>query len=158
MLLPSLRLGYVVAPPSLTPRLAQVPAYLLPSPSAETQRVVADLVAEGHLGRHIRRTRTLYLRRRAALASAIETSCGKWLHVRPEEAGLHLLAMLDPGVDDIALVREAWRAGLGIAPLSPWGAEARYSPGLLLSFANLPAAAAEAQTGRLAEVFARYFG
>ena len=134
------------------------PPYLLPSPSAETQRVVADLVAEGHLGRHIRRTRTVYLQRRAALVHAIEQSCGNWLHLGPEEAGLHLLARLDPAVDDIALARAAWRAGLGVTPLSPWGVQAKFGPGVLLSFANVPADAAEAQAGRLAAMLAQHFG
>jgi len=158
VLLPSLRLGYVVAPRHAVPHLRRIASYLLPSTSLETQRVVAALVSEGHLGRHIRRTRALYAQRRAALLAALEASCGKWLRIGRGAEGMHLLARLPPDVDDVALARHAVGAGLAPGPLSPWAVEAGFGPGLVIAFSNVPADAAPRQARRLADVLREQLG
>ena len=62
-LFPSLRLGYIVAPPALVDAFISARAMVgRHSPSVE-QAILTDFIEEGHFGRHIRRMRTLYAER-----------------------------------------------------------------------------------------------
>lgn len=152
VLMPSLRLGYIVAPGALAPRLSRVAAYLTPSQSLIAQMSVAAFMAEGHFARHIRRMRRLYAERRAALVVALDESFGTAWEIDLRESGMHLLARLPAGADDVALAAKAAAAGLGVAALSPWAIKARCGPGLILGFANTPATRAAQDAARLADV------
>src|ERR1700760_162452 len=67
VLLPALRLGYAVMPTDAGGRFARVASCLTPSSALPVQKAVAAFMADGHLGRHIRRIRSLYAERRRAL-------------------------------------------------------------------------------------------
>jgi len=150
VLMPSLRLGYVVAPAALADRLRRVASLLVPSQSLTAQRAVAAFLAEGHFARHIRRMRRIYAERRAALVEALGAEFGSAWEIGLQESGMHLLAHLPWGSDDAALVERAAAEGLGPVALSPWSIRARPRPGLLIGFANIPAARAARETARLA--------
>ncbi len=152
VLMPSLRLGYIVAPAELTPRLRRVAAYLTPSQSLIAQMSVAAFMAEGHFARHIRRMRRLYAERRAALVAALDQRFGGAWEIDLRESGMHLLARLPTDTDDVALAARAAAAGLGPVALSPWVIKARRGPGLILGFANTPAARAAQDAARLARI------
>src|SRR5919199_1055258 len=85
-LFPSLRLGYIVAPPVLVDAFLAARAMAgRHSPSVE-QAILTDFIEEGHFGRHIRRMRTLYAERQAFLIEALEKECGGHPLVRRDEA------------------------------------------------------------------------
>lgn len=58
VLFPALRLGYLVAQPDLADAFARAKALTDRGSPVLGQAVVADFLAEGHVGRHIRRLRT----------------------------------------------------------------------------------------------------
>jgi GntR family transcriptional regulator / MocR family aminotransferase len=65
--------------------------------------------------------------------AALHAELGEIAQIGPAEAGIHLLATLPAGTDDVALAEQARAQGLAIAPLSQhYQAQAR--PGLLLGF------------------------
>src|SRR5260370_18009176 len=64
---PALRLGFMVVPPELSRRFAELAACLAPAPAAAVQRAVAEFLREGHYIRHLRRMKRLYAARREAL-------------------------------------------------------------------------------------------
>src|SRR5206468_4195516 len=70
-LFPGLRLGYVVAPAQLAGELADSLRWLDGGRPGLEQAVVADLIAEGHFARHLKKMRTAYDSRRAALTTAL---------------------------------------------------------------------------------------
>lgn len=150
VLMPSLRLGYIVAPAALAPRLHRIAGLLAPSQALLAQLSVAEFLAEGHFARHIRRMRRLYRERREALVAALADQVGPDWEIGLQESGMHLLARLPPGTDDVALAGKVAAAGLGPVALSPWAIKARYGPGLLLGFANIPAAHAGRAAAQLA--------
>lgn len=152
VLLPALRLGYAVVPASEVGRFAQAASCLAPAQALPLQKAVAEFLAEGHLGRHIRRMRGLYAQRRGALMQALREACGARAQVDDREMGMHLLLRLPPGSDDVALARRAAEHGLGPVPLSIWSVEADCGAGLMLSFTNIPAEAAGEQARRLAAI------
>ncbi len=153
-LFPGLRLGYLVAPPALVPRLRGAAAALQPAPAASAQDTVAAFMAGGHLARHVRRMRLLYAERRAALVQALRAACGNRLHIVDRVGGMHLMAHLPDGHDDEALAARADAAGLAVHPLSRCSAGGPGRPGLLLGFTNILPQAAPREAARLAGVLA----
>jgi GntR family transcriptional regulator/MocR family aminotransferase len=142
---PSLGLGFVVAPPALAVRFAEVAAYLAPAPSPVMQVAVAEFLREGHYLRHLRRMKRLYAARRDALRRCLGSIAGV-----EGMAGLALMLRLPPGTDDVAIERHAQAHGLAPAALSSWYAtDACRMPGLLLSVTNLADAGTQRACDRL---------
>ena len=148
-LFPGLRLGYLVAPPALTRGVAELAALLNPLPAADAQATLAAFLAEGHFGRHVRRMRQLYARRRAALAVELERVFGAD-RVSLGAGGMQILLRLDDDADDLAMAEACQAVGLGPSPLSRAYAGPGKRQGLLLSFTNLPPEQAPALVQRLA--------
>ena len=138
-LFPSLRLGFVVAPPELVDSfvLARLTADRH-SPVIE-QAVLADFIAGGHFARHIRRMRILYAERQRALIKIARHELGPLLRVDPAPAGMRLLGWLPRGVDDRRVAAEAARRGVSVVPLSHLRTTASHDYALLLGFAPFSA-------------------
>ena len=94
VMLPSLRLGYLVLPPDLVDAFVAARAIAdRHSPSVD-QAALADFIEDGQLERHIRRMRMLYADRQAALIDAARRELGGLLDLTPSEAGMHLVGWL----------------------------------------------------------------
>ena len=141
LLVPGLRLGFMVAPDDLVDSLRTVRTsadYRVPSP---LQATAAEFIGNGHLGAHIRRVRTLYTERRAALLAAIKSEGDGLLSVSTATAGLHLLAELPNHCDDQSIAAAAREKRIGVTPLSGYFVETprKKQQGLLMGFGNTPA-------------------
>lgn len=151
VLMPALRLGYLVLPDDLVRPFAAAMRALHPAPSALEQAVVADFMTEGHFARHIRRMRSLYAERRAALAEALSDRFEGRFSIALKAGGMHLIARLDDRESDRYLVSLAETHQLAPGPLSAMAIERDAGQGLLLSFTNIPADQAPAMADRLAK-------
>jgi GntR family transcriptional regulator/MocR family aminotransferase len=156
VLFPGLRLGYLVVPETEVDRVRQVGALMFRGVPLFGQAVVADFIAEGHFARHIRRMRTLYEQRRAALANALAEVFRDRLTVELQAGGMHLIGRTAPVEDDVDIVARARAHGLAPAALSRWYADRRRSEqGLLLSFTNVSTTDATEAAMRLRRAIAR---
>jgi len=135
VLLPSIRLGYVVVPPDLVDAFVAARSINDRHSPVPDQAVLARFMMEGHFARHIRRTRSLYAQRRAALLEAASRDLGGLLEIEPGQAGMHLLGWLPEGVDDRAASRIAATHGVEVVPLSAYAIEPTSRGGLLLGYA-----------------------
>lgn len=134
VLFPSLRLGYLIAPPDALEGFLAARHFIDVHPPLLDQLALADFIAEGHFARHVRKMRLLYLERRDALVEALARELGDALEVTSPEAGLHLAAWLPAGVSAQAVSRLAATHGLRILPISRTDAQQR--EGLLFGFAS----------------------
>jgi GntR family transcriptional regulator/MocR family aminotransferase len=134
VLFPALRLGYIVIPADLVPRFSSVREAMDIFPSTLYQAVLADFIAEGHLGRHLRKMRLLYRERRSVLVDAIRKELGGMLQVRGDQAGLHLVGTLPKGLRDRRISVAAARGRLWLMPLSACFIGAPSGPGLVLGY------------------------
>lgn len=133
VLAPSLRLGYLVAPPALKPALLGARILLgRGSPLAE-QHVLAAYLKQGFFNAHLRRVRSVYAKARDNLLAMLADAL-PWLRVQPSDQGMHLLLWLPPEMDDVAICRQALARGVALRPLSPTYAEPHHARGLLLGF------------------------
>jgi GntR family transcriptional regulator/MocR family aminotransferase len=118
VLFPALRLGYVVVPKDLVPAFSAARDAADIFSSTLYQAVLTDFIGEGHFARHIRRMRMLYMDRRRALVNAIQIQMGDMTEVIGAEAGMHLVALLPSGTDDVAVSRKAAQKVISAMPLS----------------------------------------
>jgi GntR family transcriptional regulator/MocR family aminotransferase len=117
-LFPSLRLGYIVIPPTLVDRFRAVRQANDLCPSHLYQAALADFISGGHFARHIRKTRQLYAERRDALAQALRKEFGSDKEILGAEAGMHLVITLPPGMSDQKISARAAQENLWLWPLS----------------------------------------
>jgi GntR family transcriptional regulator/MocR family aminotransferase len=135
VLFPSLRLGFLVVPPALVDAFAVARAAIDRHAPLMEQAVVADFMAAGHFARHVRRMRTLYAERQAALIQAAERELSDVLDVAPKDAGLQLVGWLRDHADDRAAAAAAHEAGIETVNLSAYARATTPRPGLILGYA-----------------------
>jgi GntR family transcriptional regulator/MocR family aminotransferase len=157
VLFPGLRLGYVVAPPALAAHLARAKNVVDRHSPALPQAVLADFIAEGHFGRHIRRSHDAYGERREALLEALEARLGGVLACGPSDAGLDVCTHFLQGHDERQVAARALDAGIDLRTLGYYtlpgaGADCAVPPGLLLGFAPFTLAEIRSGVARLARV------
>ena len=134
VLFPALRLGYLVAPEPLVDVFLSARVLVDRQPPGLEQAIVAEFLAEGHFGRHLRRMRALYAERQQALVAAAHKELAGLLEVAPAEAGMHLTAWLPRKVSDRAISEKAAAAGIVAPPVSASAVQVRLQPGLLLGY------------------------
>lgn len=104
---PALRLGWMVAPEALVPKLTVVKEAGDLESSALTQRAVARYLAAGHLPAHLARLRRAYGRRRDAMLAALARhfpATARWTEPR---GGMFIWVELPPAVDTADLLETA---------------------------------------------------
>ncbi len=118
VLFPALRTGYVVLPERLVEPFLRMKSLADTGAASAEQVVLAELIAEGHFDRHLRRTRRSNGERRRALVDALASRLGDRVRVSGDSAGLHLMVYL-PGrtpAEVHGLRRAALGHGVGIYP------------------------------------------
>lgn len=159
VLFPALRIGYIVAPASLTERFIEERRALDLFPQTLDQLVLTDFLCEGHFSRHVRRMRAIYQSRRDTLVREIDKHLGTWLTVVNSDAGMHLTARLPANLDDVEVVRLARDRGISAIALSSCYMTNTGSPGLVLGFGGIPEAdiirGVQALAGVLADITTR---
>jgi 2-aminoadipate transaminase len=121
VLAPGLRLGFLVAPNALYPKLLQAKqAADLHSPGFN-QRMIADVMKDGFLGRHVPTIRALYKSQRDAMLSALQREM-KGLDVQwnTPDGGMFLWVRLPQGMNAIELLPRAVEKGVAFVPGAPF--------------------------------------
>jgi GntR family transcriptional regulator/MocR family aminotransferase len=145
ILFPGLRVAYAIVPEALVGAFVNAKHAADGHTALLTQGVLAAFIREGHLARHVRRTRTLYdENRRAFLEEARVLEA--YLEFGPARAGMHVAAHFrDPWaerVSDASVAAHCARAGIEVHALSKYGAVGR--GGLVFGFAGTPRSATRA--------------
>ena len=135
VLAPGLRLGYIVAPPSVYPKLLQAKqAADLHSPGYN-QRVVAEVIKDGFLDRHVPTIRALYKAQCSAMLGALEKEMrGLDVQWNRPDGGMFLWVRLPEGMSAIELLPTAVEAGVAFVPGAAFYADAADPRTLRLSF------------------------
>ena len=135
VLAPGLRLGFLIAPPALMPKLLQAKqAADLHSPGFN-QRMIAEVMQGGFLDRHVPTIRALYKSQRDAMLAALAREM-KGLDVtwNTPAGGMFLWARLPEGVNAVELLPQAVDKGVAFVPGAPFFADNADPRSLRLSF------------------------
>lgn len=91
-MVPSLRISYMVLPPKLLACYVDTMSFYSCTVSSFEQYALARFIEEGHLERHINRTRNFYRRqRKAVLREIAQSPLAEISHVEERNAGTHFL-------------------------------------------------------------------
>lgn len=135
VLAPGLRLGFLVAPPAIAPKLLQAKqAADLHSPSFN-QRVVAEVLKDGFLDRHVPTIRALYKAQRDAMLAALSREmAGLGVQWNEPGGGMFLWARLPAGMGATRLLPKAVERGVAFVPGAAFYADGADARTLRLSF------------------------
>ena len=123
VLAPGLRMGFLVAPKAVFPKLLQAKqAADLHSPGFN-QRMIAEVMKGGFLDRHVPTIRALYKTQRDAMLAALEREMPRGngdddsrMTWNQPEGGMFLWARLPKGMDAVALLSRAVDKGVAFVP------------------------------------------
>lgn len=135
VLAPGLRLGFMVAPKSIFPKLLQAKqAADLHSPIFN-QRMVYEVMKDGFLDRHVPTIRTLYKRQRDAMLAALRREMkGLDVEFNTPVGGMFLWLRMPEGIDTVSLLPKAVERGVAFVPGAPFYAETGDARTMRLSF------------------------
>ncbi|MCE9521635.1 MAG: PLP-dependent aminotransferase family protein [Alphaproteobacteria bacterium] len=152
LLFPALRVAFLIVPREALERVHAAKHDFDRPPGVPNQIILADFLASGQLGKHLRRCREAYTQRRDALLYALSEECGGLLTVEEGQRGLHVCTRLPPGTDDVAVSKRLREVGVVAEPLSAFYANPTADCGLLLGFAAHRPEALRAGVQKLAGV------
>jgi GntR family transcriptional regulator/MocR family aminotransferase len=137
-LFPSLRLGYVVLPPSLVDVFLAF-RYRTDFRNVNfDQAVLCDFIVDGHLARHMRRMRDLYGSRLAALIEGGKQYLSGLLEISNVRAGLYTIGYLKNGMTSRQAEKAAAAQGVEVLDVDRYTLKRPDPKGVLLGFAAFP--------------------
>ena len=134
-LAPGLRLGFLVAPKTLYPKLLQAKqAADLHTPSFN-QRMVAEVLKGNFLDRHVPTIRALYKSQRDAMLAALDTHlAGSGVSWNTPDGGMFLWLKLPRGMNAVELLPKAVERNVAFVPGAAFYADTPQLNTLRLSF------------------------
>jgi GntR family transcriptional regulator / MocR family aminotransferase len=134
---PSLRLGFLLAPPPLVPTFETALEAFSPGVPTSLQAIVADFIDEGLFATHIRRMRKIYAEKSELLISAARRQLSPWLQIQPTNTGLHTVGLLRGGLNGEDVSARAASRGLTVAPISRFCMTPIDSEGVVLGYGGI---------------------
>lgn len=145
VLAPGLRLGFMVCPKPLFPKLLQSKQAADLHTAAFNQRIVYQVIKDGFLETHIPTIRERYRTQRDAMETALTASMPAGCEWMKPRGGMFFWLRLPAGCDAMALLPKAVEAGVAYVPGSAFYADQPDARTLRLSFVTLaPADIADA--------------
>ena len=133
-LAPGLRLGFLVAPKSLYPKLLQAKqAADLHTPSFN-QRIVSEVLKGGFIERHVPTIRALYKSQRDAMLAALSRDMPPDVTWNTPDGGMFLWARLPEGMNAVVLLPKAVEKNVAFVPGAAFYADNADPRCLRLSF------------------------
>ena len=152
VLAPGLRLGYLVAPAAVYPKLLQAKQAADLHTPGFNQRIAFEVLQDGLLEHHLPAVRARYQAQRDAMQSALERHLPQGCHwVRPT-GGMFFWLELPGGIDATALLPRAVEAGMAYVPGAAFYAVAPRADTLRLSFVTVSPERIEAGVAILGQV------
>jgi 2-aminoadipate transaminase len=134
VLAPGLRLGYVVAPAAIYPKLLQAKQAADLHTPGFNQRVVYEVIKDGFLTQHVPTIRARYKAARDAMSTALTAHMPAGCHWNAPVGGMFFWLDLPTQIDTTALLPQAVAAGMAYVPGSTFYPHGGHANTLRLSF------------------------
>jgi 2-aminoadipate transaminase len=151
-LAPGLRLGFLVAPKALYPKLLQAKqAADLHTPSFN-QRMVAEVLKDGFIDRHVPTIRALYKQQRDAMLAALKAHMPQAVRWNEPDGGMFLWLQLPAHINTLPLLDKAVARNVAFVPGAAFYADNPQHNTLRLSFVTASVEQINTGVAALAEV------
>jgi 2-aminoadipate transaminase len=155
VLAPGLRLGYVVAPPALMPKLLQAKQAADLHTPGFNQRVAHEVIRNGFLDTHLPKVRARYKAQRDAMREALDKHLPAGCRFAVPAGGMFFWVELPDRLDAVALLPRAVDAGMAYVPGAPFYCAAPRANTLRLSFVTVAPVLIEQGVAALGRVLAQ---
>lgn len=156
ILLPAIRVSYMVLPAKLLPALKEKIAYYNQTASMVEQLTLAKFMADDQLNKQIRKTRKIYARKNQLLVEQLERKMGSRVQILGKETGLHLLLEIHTAKDSTMIAKEAAAVGIKVTPLQDYhfySAQTAEAPLVVMGYGGLKMEEIAHTVDKLAEVW-----
>lgn len=133
---PAMRLGWIVAPAAVQPKLAVLRESLDLESSQLLQRLVTEFATGGYLEPHLNALNAANRARCAAMCAALKCEFGQSARWRAPEGGIFLWVTLADGHDATALLAAAFEHKVAYIPGANFSPEGRGANTLRLNYSN----------------------
>jgi 2-aminoadipate transaminase len=137
VLAPGLRLGYVVAPKALFPKLLQAKQAADLHTPGFNQRIVHEVIRDGFLDRHVPTIRARYKRQRDAMRDALQRHLPAGCRWNVPVGGMFFWIELPSAIDATEMLSQAVEAGMAYVPGAAFFSGAGRENCLRLSFVTV---------------------
>ncbi|MEL6412114.1 MAG: PLP-dependent aminotransferase family protein [Pseudomonadota bacterium] len=151
-LFPSLRLGFLLAPPALVDPLRKLAKSFLSGTPTWPQAVVADFINEGFFATHIRTMRALYRERHDELHQHA-TLISPYLEVQLASAGFHTVGFVKKPFKVQRFIASASNAGVVLSDIKKYCIEPVNTKGVVLGYGSCDVLQIKSAMKKLARVF-----
>lgn len=134
LLLPSLRISYMILPRSMVQTFENNKRRMTPSASKIDQLTLARLMKEGHYERHLRRIRKIY-RKKNQLLNEFFSHAQDWVKVLGTESGVHLILDVQKPVQMSTLIQMARNRGIYLETIAT---NDKFKQQLLFPYSGIP--------------------
>jgi 2-aminoadipate transaminase len=134
VLVPGLRLGFLVAPKALYPKLLQAKQAADLHTPGFNQRMVVETMKDGFLDRHVPTIRALYKSQRDAMLAALQREMPEGVSWNKPDGGMFLWARLPQGMSAVDLLPRAVAKNVAFVPGAAFYADNADPTTLRLSF------------------------
>ena len=134
---PGLRLGYLIAPPALHPKLLQAKQAADLHTPGFNQRIVHEVIKNGFLRDHVPTIRARYKAQRDAMRDALQTHLPPGCQWHAPAGGMFFWIELPAHLDATALLPRAVQAGMAYVPGSTFFPHGGHHHTLRLSFVTV---------------------
>lgn len=117
VLFPSIRLGYLVVPMHLVPKMRELKRLADHHSNSIYQLALMRFIESGDLDRHIQRMKKEYRKRRNLLLELMNACFGEQVHIHGDAAGMHIVAEFDGVTFSEERVKRLLSAGVYIVPV-----------------------------------------
>lgn len=135
VMFPGLRLGYLIVPENLIESFTAAKMLTDRNSPIFEQAALAKFITEGHYGRHIRRMRMIYEKRKEVFYNYVEKYLSEYIFLHPTDAGLHTIGWLKKTNNDVEFAKLMFNYGIYTPPLTSYSFTKKSKPGLVFGYA-----------------------
>lgn len=117
LLLPSIRMSYMVLPPELLKIYRQTGKYYNQTASKAEQIALCQFIRDGHLESQIRKSKKIYTAKAKSLCEAVKRVFGEKARTHLGDAGFLVLMEIDSPLTSKEITARAAKAGVAVRPV-----------------------------------------
>lgn len=133
----TLRMSYLILPPSLLPIYETRYDGYTSSVSTLQQSILEKFLVNQDYEKHIRKMRNVYKKKHDLIRTLCKNKFGECVSIHGTNGGLFVLLEVDKNTTSEILVKEAWKKGVMIYPTSDFYADGRKHPTVFMGFTDV---------------------
>lgn len=137
MLLPSIRMSFMVLPPELLEAYAKRRNMYNQTASKAEQIAITQFIRDGHLSSQIRKSRKIHLAKATELAKTVKKVFGNKGKAEIGETGFHVYVKLDTEYDAFEIAERARKKGVAVLPQPQLNKREKKDTVVMLNCANV---------------------